>query len=450
MILRLRAAQWRPFVESLCARRDLETAGIILAERLQGGNVLVGRHLIRVPEDGYLIRRIDQLRIDPVAINRLIRPARDGGFSVITVHTHPGTDRPWFSMADDHGDSRLMPSLFAQMPGPHGSMVLAGESCIPAARIWSESGQMPKIDVHVVGKLFEIFPAMPNGEREDAWFDRQRLVLGSTGQALLRKLHVAVIGLGGTGSVVFAQLVHLGVGHITVIDGDGVDPSNLSRILGATHDDAGVTWKVDVAARYAHRLRIGTHVRVIRAHLGPESMAEVEDCDVVFSCVDKHSPRALLNRLSYAKAIPIIDMGSAFRVDDSGRVVAGAGRVVLAGPERRCLACWGHIDADRLRIESLAPADRARQAGEGYIQGADVPQPSVVAFNTMIAGSAVVEFVRLVTGFAGGDDPPNRLSFDFIRGTVSRNSLAGGRLCSICEADMLDRDGVDGHRAYAS
>ena len=450
MILRLRAPQWRPFVESLCARRDLETAGIILAERLQGGNVLLGRHLIRVPEDGYQIRRINQLRIDPVAINRLVRPAREAGLSVITVHTHPQTDRPWFSMADDDGDSRLMPSLFAQMPGPHGSLVVAGESRIPTARVWSESGQMPKIDVHVVGKMLEIFPAMSNGGSEEAWFDRQRLVLGSSGQALLRKLHVAVVGLGGTGSVVFAQLVHLGVGQITVIDGDRVDPSNLSRILGAAHDDVGVTWKVDVAARYARRLGIGTRVRVIRAHLGAESMAEIADRDVVFSCVDKHSPRALLNRLAYAKAIPIIDMGSAFRVDDSGRIVAGAGRVVLAGPERRCLACWGHIDADRRRVESLSPADRARHAAEGYIQGADVPQPSVIAFNTMIAGSAVVEFVRLVTGFAGSDDPPNRLSFDFIRGTVSRNSLAGGCLCSICEADTLDRDRIDGHRASAS
>jgi hypothetical protein len=75
--------------------------------------------------------------------------------------------------------------------------------------------------------------------------------LGDAGQAVLRNLHVAVIGLGGTGSVAFAKLAHLGVGRITVVDGDRVESSNVSRILGATANDIGVTWKVDVAARYA-------------------------------------------------------------------------------------------------------------------------------------------------------------------------------------------------------
>src|SRR5205823_4527065 len=150
------------------------------------------------------------------------------------------------------------------------------------------------------------------------------------------------------------------------------------------------------------------------AHLGTDvSPAIIEGCDIVVSCVDKHLPRALLNRLAYEKAIPMIDMGSAFRVDSGSRVVAGAGRVVIVGPGRPCLGCWGHIDPDRIRIESLSAADRASEAAAGYVEGADVPQPSVVAFNTMIAGAAVVELLRLVTGFAGTDDLPMRLSFDF-------------------------------------
>jgi len=78
----------------------VETAGVILAERLRRGEVLFARRFIGMPEEGYLIRNADQLRLDPVALNRIIRPARDAGLSVITVHTHPGTDRPWFSACD--------------------------------------------------------------------------------------------------------------------------------------------------------------------------------------------------------------------------------------------------------------------------------------------------------------------------------------------------------------
>ena len=74
MILRIFESQWTSFVDVLCARRDMESAGVVLAERLQGNQVLFARHLLRVPDDGYVIRRNDQLRIDPVALNRLIRP----------------------------------------------------------------------------------------------------------------------------------------------------------------------------------------------------------------------------------------------------------------------------------------------------------------------------------------------------------------------------------------
>lgn len=436
MYLRILTSQWEPFAAALCARADVETAGLILAERLEGG-ALVARQLLLVPEDGYTIRRVDQLRIDPVAFNRLVRAARDQGLSVFTIHTHPGTERPWFSYADDSGDARLIPSLFAQMPGPHGSLVLAGATRVPAARAWSRPGDPAPIGIRLVGSALDVFPSVAAPETEEGWFDRQRLALGDHGQALLRDLHVAIVGLGGTGSVVLTQLAHLGIGRLTLIDGDRVEASNVSRILGATRQDAGTTWKVDVAARYVEQLGIGTAVRLLRGDLGTDmAMSDLEGCDVIFSCVDRHTPRALLNRLSYRCAVPVLDVGSAFRVDAEGRVVAGAGRAVVVGPERPCLACWGHLNADRLREEALPRGERARLVIEGYVQGADIPQPSVVAFNTMVAGAAVIEFLRLVTKFAGADDPPLGVGFDFVTGTVRRNRPAPSAGCQICRLGL--------------
>ena len=432
MTLRIFESQWRPFSEALCARRDVESAGVVLAERLRGSQVLLARHLLAVPDDGYLIRRSDQLRIDPIALNRLIRPARDHAMSVLTVHTHPRSNRPWFSMADDAGDSRLMPSLFAQMPGPHGSIVIAGETRAPAARLWSQQGTTADLVLRIVGKMIRTHTMVPSAPHE-SWFDRQTLALGAAGQRVLRNLHVAIVGLGGTGSVAFVQLAHLGVGRITVIDNDRVAHSNVSRIIGATVRDADVTMKVDLAARYAADLGLGTHIDVKRGNLGGDvPITDVEGCDVVLSCVDRHLPRALLNRLAYTRAIPVIDMGSAFRVDATGRIEAGAGRVVIVGPGRRCLACWGHIHPHRLRIESLSADARASQAEEGYVNGADIPQPSVIAFNTTIAGAAVVELMRLTTHYAGTENPPVRLGFDFVTGTVRRNVLPPEGSCTIC------------------
>ncbi len=432
MILRAIESRWGPFIDSLCSRSDVETAGLILAEGLEGGDVLLARHLVEMPDSGYLIRQVDQLRLDPVVLNRIIRPARDMGLSIITVHTHPNTEEPWFSAADDHGDERLMPSFFNQTPGPHGSLVIAGNTGVPAGRIWSGSGEKMDLQARIIGKSLHLHShdLIAEGGR---WFDRQRLALGSDGQAILRNLHVVVVGLGGTGSVVFVQLAHLGVGRITIIDGDRVEQSNVSRIFGSTAQDAGRTWKVEVAARYAESLGLGTQVRCLRGQLGADvSPAEIEQCDVVFSCVDRHLPRALLNRLAYEKGVPLIDMGSAFRVSAEGCITDSAGRVVIVGPGRPCLACWGHIDPDRMRIEALSATDLAQEIAEGYIQGAEIPQPSVVAFNTAVSGAAVIEFLRLVTEFAGTDDPPMRLNFDFEAGTVRRNRLPEGSRCKIC------------------
>lgn len=432
MIMRVLQSEWNPFVEALCHRSDVESAGIVLAERLGGDEFLRVRRLQVIPDEAYHVRQIDHLRIDPVAINRMVRGARDAGLSVFTVHTHPGTTAPWFSRADDAGDARLMPSLLAQMAGPHGSIVLAGETGVPAVRAWTGAGVAQAVGLRVVGTLLQVFPALSEiGDEE--WFDRQRLALGPGGQGILRDLHIVIVGLGGTGSAVLVQLAHLGIGRITVIDGDRVESANVSRVFGATRYDVGVSWKVDVAARYVAQLGLGTELTVVRSPLGDiASLVNVEHADLIFSCVDVQTPRALLNRLSYRSGVPLIDMGSAFRVDAAGRMIAGAGRVVIVGPGRPCLGCWGHLDPARLRIEALSPDERAHLTAEGYVNGANIAQPSVIAFNTQIAGAAVVEMLRMVTGFAGVDDPPSRLAFNFLTGAVRRNTLRGAADCSIC------------------
>ena len=68
---------------------------------------------------------------------------------------------------------------------------------------------------------------------------------------------------------------------------------------------------------------------------------------------------------------------------------------------------------------------------EGYVTGADISQPSVIAFNTMVAGAGVVELLRLVTHFGGCESPPLRLAFSFEQGTVRRNTISR-QPCSIC------------------
>ena len=228
------------------------------------------------------------------------------------------------------------------------------------------------------------------------------------------------------------QLAHLGVGQLVLIDEDIVEHSNVPRIVGASKNDAGRTYKVDVAARYINNLGLSSPPEAYREHLSSKHEALVASCDVIVSCVDTHTPRALLNRYSYKYSSPLIDLGTVFRVDDTGKIVSDAGRVVTVGPGRPCLGCWGHIDTDAIRIESMSDKEIQQQVDEGYIEGANVTQPSVIGFNTYVAGAGVTEILRLVTGFSGADSPPNRLAFSFHSGVVKRNSLAAQPQCLIC------------------
>ena len=433
MKLRISETLWASLRAQLFVRNDVETAGLMLVEanKTPGGTVGLVREAFALPENAYTIRRRDQISIDPVALNRLTRPARDRGWGVFTIHTHPGASAAWFSHADDAGDARLMPSLACQMPNaPHGSLVVVDNGHV-VARSFESNGATEAMEVRTVGKTLSTPNSTP--VQSEAWFARQELALGRSGQARLRQVRVAVIGLGGIGSVVTMQLAHLGVGELVLIDGDVVEASNLSRIVGARQDDVARTAKVEVARRYAESLGF-SRVETIPNYLGTEHEALLASCDVIFSCVDRQLPRALLNQIAYRYLVPTIDLGTVFRVDESGFMTSDAGRVVVIGPGRPCLSCWGHIDPHALRIESLAATDREALAREGYIEGAHEAQPSVMAFNTLVAGAGVMEFMRLVTAFAGAQSPPNRMAFSFSEGTVKRNALVGNGECRICGA----------------
>ena len=73
------------------------------------------------------------------------------------------------------------------------------------------------------------------------------------GQQKLKKSHVVVLGLGGLGSPVALYLAAAGVGRLTLVDGDRVDPTNLPvcrrRWLGS-HTQDNRSWTVTLPTRW--------------------------------------------------------------------------------------------------------------------------------------------------------------------------------------------------------
>ena len=63
------------------------------------------------------------------------------------------------------------------------------------------------------------------------WLSRTELLIGKTALETLAKSHVMVVGLGGVGSFAAEFIARSGVGKMTIIDGDIIDPTNRNRQL---------------------------------------------------------------------------------------------------------------------------------------------------------------------------------------------------------------------------
>ena len=68
-------------------------------------------------------------------------------------------------------------------------------------------------------------------------FNRLELLIGKEALAKLKNQHVVVLGLGGVGGFIVESLIRSGIEHITIIDNDTIDITNLNRQIIATNNN---------------------------------------------------------------------------------------------------------------------------------------------------------------------------------------------------------------------
>jgi molybdopterin-synthase adenylyltransferase len=138
--------------------------------------------------------------------------------------------------------------------------------------------------------------------------------LGIDGQEKLLASHALIIGAGGLGSPVSLYLGSAGVGHITVVDHDQVDATNLQRQIAHTLDRVGQSKAESVRTAIA---QINPDVRVSpitqRADAALLDML-VAQADVVIDCCDNFETRHAVNRACIQHGKPLVS-GAAIRMD---------------------------------------------------------------------------------------------------------------------------------------
>ena len=114
---------------------------------------------------------------------------------------------------------------------------------------------------------------MKDEKIKESWTDRTELLLGKEKMQRLRDAHVLVVGVGGVGAYAAEMLCRAGVGTLTLIDADTVQPTNINRQLPATHATLGSP-KVEVLAERFHDINPDIRVNALPVYLTEELKIE--------------------------------------------------------------------------------------------------------------------------------------------------------------------------------
>jgi len=228
--------------------------------------------------------------------------------------------------------------------------------------------------------------------------------LGLEGQRRLSKAKVAVIGVGGLGSVSSLYLTLAGVGYLRLVDQDTIELHNLHRQALYTRNDLRYP-KVEVAAKKLTEINPDVKVEIIPENVRRSNIDSIiEGLDCVVDGLDNMTTRYIVNEACVKRGIPYV-FGGALGLE--GNVT------VFHPPETPCLECvFPGLDDEVLPTCSTRGVIGATPAAVAAIQA--------------------LEVIKLLAGIDGG--LKNRLLIcDFRRMDFLTIELTKTEGCRVCQ-----------------
>lgn len=180
----------------------------------------------------------------------------------------------------------------------------------------------------------------------------------------LNSKRVCVVGCGGLGGYAIEFLARIGIGGLTVVDGDRFVLSNLNRQLLSSEDNLGQS-KALAAYDRVRSVNSAVQVNAITAFLTKESAALIlKNHDIVIDALDNITSRRILAYACSELGIPLVH----------GAISGWCAQIAVIAPNTRAL--------DRI------------YSGENTIQ-----VPSSLSFTPALAASIQVsEAVKILVG----------------------------------------------------
>ena len=150
------------------------------------------------------------------------------------------------------------------------------------------------------------------------WKQRTRLLLGEEKMERLQQAHVLVVGLGGVGAYAAEMICRAGVGRMTIVDADTVQPTNINRQLPALHSTMGREKAEVLAARFKD-INPDIQLTVLPVFLKDDNIPELLDAaryDFVVDAIDTLAPKCYLITEALKRHIKIVSsMGAGAKSD---------------------------------------------------------------------------------------------------------------------------------------
>ena len=154
---------------------------------------------------------------------------------------------------------------------------------------------------------------------QNNWKCRTELLLGEKKIELLTRAHILVAGLGGVGGYAAEQLCRAGIGNLTIVDYDTVQPSNRNRQIIALKSTEGRD-KVKVLSERLKDINPDLNLRELPLFINEENISTLlkEPYDFIVDAIDTLSPKVLLLSTTVEKGFKIVSsMGSGGKTDPS-------------------------------------------------------------------------------------------------------------------------------------
>ena len=145
-------------------------------------------------------------------------------------------------------------------------------------------------------------------------------LIGEEGLARLKASSVLIVGNGGVGSYAAEAVARAGVGRITLMDGDSVQPSNLNRQLVALTSTLGRN-KAEVMAERIRDINPEADVTALARFYEEDDALDLTAYDWVIDAIDSVFAKTALIKTAIEKDVNIVSaMGAAGKFDTQFKV----------------------------------------------------------------------------------------------------------------------------------